>query len=420
MMLALIWLKTCVILPLVYLKRYKWNKGEVMKECLKISIVAILCTLLLIGIAAGEASDKASQTIDEEDFREFINNIPATDPKTLDLMKESKNVLRVQGKIPEITTGAQVYEWMKKIDNIRINLRDNKILDAYYYPSGPLVAYGTDARGYFVVMLCDDKSQIKEEDITAIAETITRCATRLNIENVPIVFTNDAPITPVSSSLMLSETRSFAPYYLNYYRPVTGGIAHSVANFSVGQAQLGTIGFTAKRNSDGVKGYVIAEHVAWWQTGLGSYQPLVSTANYTGVVSNIGANTDAAFVPYSNVNSKIHIGGGNVVDVYGTYAGGISGMTLRKSGSASGAVTGTYLAVLTGQTVLGHYMDTIEVMSTFCSDGDSGGPVYNVNNGRYKIVGIISANATYGGAPATIYIPYGEVSSKLGVKALKA
>lgn len=186
------------------------------------------------------------------------------------------------------------------------------------------------------------------------------------------------------------------------------------------QATLGTIGFTAKRNSDSAKGYVLAGHVAWWQTGLRSYQPVYGSGNLAGTVSKLGSNTDAAFVPYSNVAAKMHIGGGTFVNVNGYYTGGISGMTLTKSGSASGSVSGQYLGVLTGQNVLGHYMDRIELMSTTCYDGDSGGPVYYLYNGRYKIVGIISASATVNGSPTTIYIPCGEVMSKLGVTPLTA
>lgn len=411
------------VLPLVYVGNLlrERNEGEThMNQYLKVSIAAMLCALLFAGIVAGGVSERASmQAIEKEELKEFINNLPSTDPKTLDLMKEKNYVLRTQGKIPKITNGTEVYEWQKKIDQIRTSLNENKDLNAYLYPSGPLVAYGTDAKGYFVVMLCNEKSAIKEEDINAIAEVITKYATQLNIKDVPIVFTNEGPINPVSSSLSMVEATSFKPYYVKYYSPVMAGIAHSVANPAVGQAQLGTIGFTAKKNSDGTKGYVIAEHVAWWTTGLSSYQPLVGNANYTGAVSIIGANTDAAFVPYSSVTSKMHIGGGSIVDIAGTYSGGISGMILKKSGSSSGSVTGTYRAVLTGQNVLGHTMDRIEVMSTSCANGDSGGPVYSVNNGKYKIVGIISASGTYGGSAATFYIPYGEVASKLGITALK-
>jgi hypothetical protein len=390
-----------------------------MKQYLRIGFAAMLCMLLLVSTVAGEVSSEISTVAEDENLEEFILNIPAISNKTLDNLKENSNILKVQGEIPELESGKEVYEWTNQVDKIRVNIREDKSLDNYYYPSGPLLAYGTDAKGYFVVMLYD-KAEIKDEDIDSIAEIITKYATKSSIKNVPIVFTTDELIRPVSSSVSATSAAAIRTNpYLIRYRPITAGIAHSVYFPLLGQAQLGTIGFTAKRTSDNTLGYVIAGHVAGWQTGLSSYQPIYNATNYNAAVSVLGANTDAAFVPYSNVVDDLHIGGGTFVDVYGTYSGGISGMQLTKSSTVSGSVTGTYLAVLTGQNVLGHFMDKIEVMSTGCQGGDSGGPVYYTSSGRYRIVGIISANGTYNGAPATIYIPYGEVASKLGVEALK-
>jgi len=107
--------------------------------------------------------------------------------------------------------------------------------------------------------------------------------------------------------------------------------------------------------------------------------------------------------------------------VDGSYSGGISGMTLKKSSAIGGPVTGKYLRVFTGRSMLGHYMDRVELMTTTCSAGDSGGPVYYTSGGRTKIVGIISASATVNkDTPATVYIPCGEIESKLGVTPLSA
>lgn len=332
-------------------------------------------------------------------------------------MSENKSILRTYGKITEIAAGTEAYEWLNRLDNIRVNLNENNEMKPYFYPSGPLVAYGTNADGYFWVIF-DERYSAKNEDFDAIFDLINKQALKLNIANVPIVFSTGSPITPVSASINQASVSSTNPY-LTYYRPIKGGIGDSVVKGST--AALGTIGFTAKRNSDNAKGYVIAGHTAWFQTGLSSYQPLYASGNLAGTVSKIGSNTDAAFVPYNNVAAKMHIGGGNFVNVNGSYSGGISGMTLTKSGAASGSVTGQYLGVLTGQTIGGHYMDRIELMRTTCTTGDSGGPVYYASSGRYKIVGIISASTTVNGnIPATVYIPCGEVMSKLGVTPLTA
>lgn len=394
----------------------------------KIGIGILILATLLVGAmfapvaSAEKLAEEANENIlgtynDTFEIKSIIEQIPPTDPSILEKMNENKNILRTYGKIPEITAGTEVYEWLNRLDSIRVNLNEDNEMKLYFYPAGPLVAYGTNADGYFWVIF-DERYSAKNEDFDAIFDLINKQALKLNIDNVPIVFSTGTPITPVSASINQVPTSSTNPY-LVYYRPITGGIVHSVVQGST--AALGTIGFTAKRDSDNAKGYVIAGHTAWFQTGLSSYQPLYASGNLAGTVSKIGSNTDAAFVPYSNVTAKMHIGGGSFVNINGCYSGGISGMTLTKSGAASGSVTGQYLGVLTGQTIGGHYMDRIELMTTTCTTGDSGGPVYYASSGRYKIVGIISASTTVNGnIPATVYIPCGEVMSKLSVTPLTA
>jgi streptogrisin B len=386
------------------------------------SLIILFVGIIFVPIVSaeklsGETSDNVIGISDSApELKSIIEQIPQTDPSILNKMGENKAILRTHGKIPKITKGTEAHNWFNKLDSIRINLNANNQMKPYFYPHGPLEAYGTNADGYFWVIF-DERYNAKNEDYDAILDLINKQAIKLNIENVPIVFSSGTPITPVSASISQVSTSSTNPY-LVYHRPITGGIGDSVVSGS--QASLGTIGFTAKRNSDSAKGYVLAGHVAWWTTGLSSYQPVYGSRNLAGTVSKLGLNTDAAFVPYSNVAAKMHIGGGTFVNVNGYYTGGISGMALTKSGSASGSVSGQYLGVLTGQNVLGHYMDRIELMSTTCYGGDSGGPVYYLYNGRYKIVGIISASGTVNGSPATIYIPCGEVMSKLGVTPLTA
>lgn len=387
-----------------------------------ILVILLVGITLIPAVSAEKLVEETNENVlgtyeDSLEVKSIIEQIPPTDPSILEKMSENKNILRTYGKIPEITTGTEVYQWLNKLDTIRVNLNENNEMKPYFYPAGPLVAYGTNADGYFWVIF-DERYSAKNEDFDVIFDLINKQAVKLNIKNVPIVFSTGTPITPVSASINQVSTISTNPY-LVYRRPITGGIGDSVVQGST--AALGTIGFTAKRNSDNAKGYVIAGHTAWFQTGLSSYQPLYASGNLAGTVSKIGSNTDAAFIPYSNVAARMHIGGGSFVNVNGCYSGGISGMTLTKSGAASGSVTGQYLGVLTGKTVNGHYMDRIELMSTTCTDGDSGGPVYYTSSGRYKIVGIISASATVNGnIPATVYIPCGEVMSKLGVTPLTA
>lgn len=388
-----------------------------MRNRLRIGFCIFVALFLLVGTGSADdfsqMTDKQKKILPEGDeLNSIIENIAPINSKTLETTKANKNVLRVCGKIPNLETGPEVYKWLNELDQIRINLNINRELSPYLHPNGPLMAYGTHKDGHFVVMLSNEYPDVKEDNLIAITEIINKHAIQLNITDVPIVFTSEAPITPV-----FADWWPALPSYSLKYRPIIGGIAHTVVNGSTGQ--VGTIGFAAERNSDGQKGYVTAGHVTWFQTGLPVSQP-INSENGTGTASKVGINTDAAFVPYNNVLAKIHIGGGNIIDVDGYYSGGISSMVLKKSGCVSGHTTGDYLMVLTGATVNGTFMDKIEVMSTGCSEGDSGGPVYATYYNRNKLVGIICANTTYLNNPATIYIPCGEIVSKLDITPLDA
>ncbi|WP_162197371.1 chymotrypsin family serine protease, partial [Methanosarcina mazei] len=388
-------------------------------------LTMFLISTVFVPVASAETLSEGADDIEvaelglitSEELNSIIKQIPPTDPHILEKMSENESALRTYGKVPEITTGTEVYKWFNTLDCIRVNLNENKEMKPYFYPAGPLVAYGTHADGYFWIIV-DERYDIKNEDFDAIVDLINKQAIKLNIKDVPIIFSTGTPINITSASINQVSTSSVDPY-LVYRRPITGGIALTIVNG--GSGADGTIGFAAKRNSDNANGYVTTGHTSWFQTGLPSYQPIYGSGNQAGTVSKIGVNTDAAFIPYSNVTARIHTGGGNFVNVAGYYSGGISGMTLTKSGRASGSVTGQYIGVLTGQTIGGHYMDKIELMTTTCTSGDSGGPVYAYYNGNYKIVGIICGWTTVNQSiPATVYIPCGEVTSKLGVTPLTA
>lgn len=259
-------------------------------------------------------------------------------------------------------------------------------------------------------MLYNKYPNIDEDDIVGMTKVIRNHARQLDINDVPIIFTLDDAMTSAAWPAL--------PSYSQVFRPIMGGIAHCVTN-STG-ANIGTIGFAAERDSDGQKGYVIAGHTAWFETGRQSYQAMVSVANKSGTTSLVGSDTDVAFVPYDNVTAKIHVGDGYTINVDGYYDGGMPTMFLRRVGCVSGVELGDYVATLTSQDVLGHFMDRIEVMDEACSIGDSGGPVYYNYHDPRKLVGTICSFGTHNGSAVTFYIPCSEITSKLGVTPLEA
>lgn len=379
----------------------------------RLLLMMVVVSMLLVPIAGASSSpDDISQNGKHPELNVLLHEIPPIKAVNLEATEAMDNRFRAYGQIPELKTGPEVHEWLNNLDQIRVNINKNKELSDYFYPNGPLIAYGTHSDGHVVVMLYKDYPNINEDDIAGMTKVIRNHAGKFGIKDVPIVFTLDDQITPAQGSWPA------LPSYSLVYRPITGGIAHSISNGTVGQ--LGTIGFSAERDSDNQKGYVIAGHVTFFESGLQSYQPMVSVANQSGTTSLVGTDTDVAFVPYDNVIGKLHVGGGYFIDVDGYYSGGITSMYLRRVGCVSGVELGDYRAVLTGVNLLGHYMDKIEVMDDACSEGDSGGPVYYTYYGRNKLVGTISAYGTFNGDDVTFYIPCSEITSKLDVTPLEA
>ena len=445
------------------------------KIILTASVLAVTALIMLAVFVSADGGSDRDAGIDP-DLQELIDNVPAPEQQRLDKCRTDSDVLAVSGKMPELKAGKDSYDWFVSLQNVRQKVTRDGILKEYMYPQGPVVGYGVRAEHYFTVALYngnDDENEPDAEMVDEIISVLTVAAAEEGISDMPIVVEKGEPLrfddgtyttteeekqilrqenpdlyknssdkgTPVTgtgadgkeiimyitgfpvlyrpfdeNSLMALDLLDSSGYD-SQYRPIIGGITHTIAvtqnNFSVG-----TTGFAAKNTTTNQTGYVTAGHVAFWQTGLSAYQPYITSPPSTGSVSVLGTNTDVAFVSYSNVTGKIHIGNGTLVKVNGTYAGGMPGMTLSRSGRLSGNVSGTYVGSFTNVTFDGRLLENIEAMAGTCYPGDSGGPVYYKSGSKYKIVGITSMSGTYGNQSVTIYIPYSEISSKLGIEAL--
>ena len=437
------------------------------KIILTASVLAVTALIMLAVFVSADGGSDRDVGIDP-DLQELIDNVPAPDQQTFDKCREDPDVPAVSGKMPELKAGKDSYDWFVSLQNVRQKVTRDGILKEYMYPQGPVVGYGVRAEHYFTVALYnenDDENGPDAEMVDEIISVLTAAAAEEGISDMPIVVEKGEPLrfddgtyttteeekqilrqenpdlykdekgTPVvftapDGSEIIVNITGFAGLfrpadekmllvsgYDSQYRPIVGGITHSIAvnqnNFSVG-----TTGFAARNTTTNQTGYVTAGHLAFWQTGLSSYQPNITTTPAAGTVSVLGTNTDAAFVSYSNVTGKIHIGNGTLVKVNGTYDGGMPGMTLCRSGKTTGNASGTYVGSSTNVTFDGHLLENIEAMTGACYAGDSGGPIYYKSGSKYKIVGITSMSGTAGNQAVTIYIPYSEIRSKLGIEAL--
>lgn len=141
-------------------------------------------------------------------------------------------------------------------------------------------------------------------------------------------------------------------------------------------AGSGSIGFRAKRNSDGKLGFVTAGHAIL--VGETAYYS-GGTAVGTCVNSQQSGTVDAAFVtintPASDDASNTLCGTSNLLSVSTTLPG--VGTTVNKIGQSTGATSGTIIS--TNVSVIGSTGSTITNMTSAnytSAGGDSGGPVY--------------------------------------------
>ena len=442
------------------------------KTILTASVFAVTALIILAVFASADGGSDRDAGIDP-DLQELIDNVPAPDQQMPDKCREDPDVLAVSGKMPELKAGKDSYDYFVSLQNVRQKVTRDGILKEYMYPQGPVVGYGVRAEHYFTVTLYnenDDENGPDAETVDEIISVLTAVAAEEGISDMMIVVEKGEPLrfddgtytfteeekqivrqenpdyqeekgTPVvltapdgreeiiyiigfAALFRPSDEKTLIEFgvsdttgYEAEYGPIVGGIAHNIA-VDLRRFTAGTTGFAARNTTTGETGYVTAGHLTLRKTGLSSYRPDMTASAAAGKVSLIGADTDAAFVPYPDVTGKIHIGNGTLVDVTGSVEGGMPGMTLSRSGRMSGNVSGMYVGSFTNVTSDGRLLENIEAMTGTCYSGDSGGPVYDRSGSGCRIVGITSMPGTVGDQDVTIYIPYSEISSKLGIEAL--
>lgn len=140
-------------------------------------------------------------------------------------------------------------------------------------------------------------------------------------------------------------------------------------------AGSGSIGFAAKRNSDGKLGFVTAGHAIL----VGEKAYYGGTAIGTCVSSQQSGTVDAAFVTLDNTASdnvsNILCGTSNLLSTTTTLPG--VGTTVNKIGQSTGSTSGTIIS--TNVSVISGTGSTITNMTSAnytSAGGDSGGPVY--------------------------------------------
>jgi hypothetical protein len=343
-----------------------------------IQLSALLAVMLLVAVAfTGVAAPSKEIKKFPEDLPERVilglndsqlqdREIPDFGPEVFERLKKDPKVLETRGIIPKFETEKERRNWLDKLDEGRIDVRDE--MRSYLYPNGKVIMYGWDDEGYFDVVFYEN-TPVETSVVDEIYAAIDKQAKKRSVQDVPVAFKK-------GGFIQLTLTG-----YDNYYRPMIGGVQVEANGF------YGTSGF-AVQDGSGNKGYVVSKHLVP-QVGMQVWQPTNSPGNQAGTVSGIGgSNADASFVRFDNVEASIHIGGGVKVPVKGDQDPQID-WTVYKSGRTtgvtSGYVRGIYETVISDGTI---YYN--QAKATYWSEGgDSGAPVWYLDGAsNRKIVGI--------------------------------
>ena len=343
-------------------------------------VLMIFLILSLFGTVSGyQMRDRSYQAV-SEDYTKYLiaayGNVPVYDQKG-----EIVNT----GIIKEIPDEKAMFEWYDYTHEIIENTRPN--VRKYYYPDGPVIAYGSDVLGTIRVGI-NDEMTIDQNTIDEIRGFIDSEALKSDITDIPIIFVSE-PIAKLSAARNDS------------WRPVIGGVRYVLGD------HFGTTSYAATRN--GQNGIVISGHYA----GVGDpvYQPGSSGSIGTVTVSSNGDHSDAAWVSYSNVDDNIFEFSWTQPDVYG-YRDPWRGLDVIMSGVISGASNGE--VVVETDAWNDYFQKTIQ--NQYYADyqdapGDSGAPVYYKDNQhRVLLVGNHWGKARY-----SIFSPISLVMDDLGI-----
>jgi hypothetical protein len=351
----------------------------------KTGIGIFALAMLLIGVVlVASASTNDSQDTPSKDVILDINDpnlqrtpLPNFGPHVFDELKKNPSILATKGVIPQCATQAERMNWLGKLDDIRVMVRDD--LSPYAYPKGPVLGHGFGENGTFEVYLYKDMN-VSDSQINEIYNVINKTGNKMNIQNVPVVFLKRDFVQDATAS-----------GYDDYHRPIYDGMQLKGQTGSIG-----SLGFAA-RTSDGTRGYVTAQHLGT-SVGYQMYQPVNTNSVYAaGSVSIIsGTHADACFVPYNFVTPYVYAAG-SVKPVIGYCSdqpdNSWVGLAVSKSGRTTGVTSGSIVAIvdLDGSEGLGTYTDLIET-NVQVQGGDSGGPLYITILDGVGIIGITKAN----------------------------
>ncbi|KAF5036386.1 hypothetical protein DSECCO2_575600 [anaerobic digester metagenome] len=363
----------------------------------KFVLSLLLATMLLMSMAVVPAVSA----------QEVIEQKLTFGPETLEELKNDPNFIAAYGNIPTFESLEEREKWLDTLDKIYTEVNDNfeKEMSKYFYPNGPVIAYGYTIDGVLKVAI-EKGQKIDAAKENELYDLFSNYGQNIAVKDVPLIIVYEDLPTPTSRT--------------SSWRPIIGGI--KICTEKPDGIKKSTLGYSAQTSS-GTKGYVVAGHTAP-SIGDQIWQPTAGpSANKVGTVSKVGGHyADASWVPYSNVAAKIYDTDTDVLKDVKSHENAAIGDTVYKSGITTGRSYGSVTEIRTSYdnplgTLYRQY-----VAGYNCDGGDSGAPVYVYVSGGVKIVGIHWGGVgTYNsGYSTSIFSPVSGVQSDLGVTPLTA
>ncbi|MBE8538717.1 hypothetical protein [Geoglobus acetivorans] len=116
-----------------------------------------------------------------------VNEPSQKNSEKLPKMCETSSGQIKYGTPPDFKSEEDRQEWLAKLDSLGESIKKNGLLDRYFHPIGPVVSYGYDYSGYFVISL-ENCSKVEKHELDGIYEVISREAEKLGMANIPVLF----------------------------------------------------------------------------------------------------------------------------------------------------------------------------------------------------------------------------------------
>lgn len=110
-------------------------------------------------------------------------------PEVFDEMKKDPKVIATRGTVPRLEIEEEQHEWIEKLGGIIHGMRDNISVNMslYFYPEGPVIAYGCDSPGYIGVEFLEG-SDINESLMDEIYGLFDQQGRQMGVTEVPVLF----------------------------------------------------------------------------------------------------------------------------------------------------------------------------------------------------------------------------------------